>query len=56
MSGLKDPLSITYISFLMCIPGVSENKAIGVAKQYPTFKHLMELFLDDRVKEKDKLA
>jgi len=36
LSGFKDPLSITYISFLMCIPGVSENKAIGLAKVYPT--------------------
>jgi hypothetical protein len=36
LSGFKDSHSITYISFLMCIPGVSENKAIGLAKIYPT--------------------
>ena len=56
LSGFKDPLSITYISFLMCIPGVSENKAIGLAKVYPTLKSLMELFLDDKIPEKTKLA
>jgi hypothetical protein len=56
LSGFKDSLSITYISFLMCIPGVSENKAIGLARVYPTFKSLMEMFLDEKVPEKTKLA
>ena len=40
----------------MCIPGVSENKAIGVARIFPTFKTLMEMFLDEKIPEKDKLA
>ena len=56
LCGFKDSLSITYISFLMCIPGVSENKAIGLAKVYPTLKCLMDMLLDDKVAEKDKLA
>jgi crossover junction endonuclease EME1 len=56
LSGFKDPLSITYISFLMCIPGVSENKAIGLAKMYPTMKSLMDMFLNEKVPEKEKLA
>ncbi|TNV77009.1 hypothetical protein FGO68_gene4673 [Halteria grandinella] len=56
LSGFKDPLSVTYISFLMCIPGVSENKAIGLAKIYPTIKSLMDMFLDEKVPEKEKLA
>ena len=51
LSGFKDPLSITYISFLMCIPGVSENRAIGLARVYPTLKILMEMFLDEKVSE-----
>jgi hypothetical protein len=55
LSGFKDTLSITYISFLMCIPGVSENKAIGIAKVYPTLKSLMEMCLDPKVTEKDKI-
>ena len=38
LSGFKDPLSMTYISFLMCIPGLSENKAIGLARVFPTLR------------------
>jgi hypothetical protein len=49
-------LSITYISYLMCIPGVSETKAIGLAKVYPTLKSLMEFFLNEKMTEKEKLA
>lgn len=56
LSGFKDPLSITYISFLMCIPGVSENKAIGIARVFPTLKSLMEMFLNEKMSEKEKLA
>lgn len=37
----------------MCIPGVSENKAIGLAKIFPTLKHLMD-FLTSNNSEKDK--
>ena len=55
LSGFKDSLSVTYISFLMCIPGVSENKAIGLARVYPTLQSLMELFLDPKATEKEKL-
>lgn len=53
LCGFKDPLSITYISFLMCIPGVSENKAIGLAKIFPTLKSLME-FIMGKGSEKEK--
>ena len=56
LSGFKDVLSITYISYLMCIPGVSETKAIGLAKVYPTLKSLMEFFLNEKMFEKEKLA
>jgi hypothetical protein len=40
----------------MCIPGVSENKAIGLAKVYPTLNHLMELLKSKTMSEKDKKA
>lgn len=56
IDGFKDPLSITYISFLMCIPGLSENKAIGLAKVFPTLRSLMEMFHKEGVSEKDKIA
>ncbi|CDW72735.1 UNKNOWN [Stylonychia lemnae] len=55
LSGFKDPLSITYISFLMCIPGVSENKAIALAKIYPTFSSLMEMLQNDKIDQKEKI-
>lgn len=41
LQGFKDNLSLTYISFLMCVPGVSENKAIAIAKVFPTLNSLM---------------
>ena len=41
----------------MCIPGVSENKAIAIAKVFPTYNNLMTVFDDPLVKsEKDKVA
>ena len=39
----------------MCIPGVSENKAIAIAKVYPTYNNLMTLFDDPTQQEKDKV-
>ena len=40
----------------MCIPGVSEMKAIAFAKVFPTFNSLMEMLLNDKINEKDKIA
>ena len=37
----------------MCIPGISENKAIGLAKIFPTLKHLMD-FVTGKGSEKEK--
>jgi hypothetical protein len=38
----------------MCIPGVSENKAIGLAKVFPTLRILMEFMTNPQVSEKEK--
>jgi hypothetical protein len=38
----------------MCIPGVSENKAIGVVKVFPTLKVLMDMLEDKKMTEKEK--
>jgi len=46
IAGFTSGLSLTYISFMMCIPGVSENKAISVANKYPTLNSLMDLLND----------
>ena len=40
----------------MCIPGVSENKAIAIAKVYPNYNSLMTLFDDPTFQEKDKVS
>ena len=40
----------------MCVPGVSENKAIAVAKAFPTYSSLMTIFEDSSLAEKDKVA
>jgi hypothetical protein len=52
LGGFSDPMSICYISWLMCIPGLSENKAIAIAKRYKTMADLMEALRDPSVPEK----
>ena len=52
LQGFKDNLSLTYISFMMCVPGVSENKAIAIAKVFPTLDSLMNILQDSRQPEK----
>lgn len=52
LGGFDDPLSITYISWLMCIPGLSENKAIAIAKKYSTIAELMDALRNPKIEEK----
>ena len=54
LQGFTDNLSLTYISFIMCVPGVSENKAIAIAKVFPTLGSLMSLLADSSVPEKTR--
>ena len=54
LGGFSDPLSITYISWLMCIPSMSENKSIAIAKVYPTISELMDCLRDTSITEKDR--
>lgn len=54
LGGFQDNMSITYISWLMCIPGLSENKAIAIAKIYPTIADLMDTMRNPKVPEKQK--
>lgn len=37
IAGLTKDAELTYVSMLMCVPTLSENKAIAIAKAYPTF-------------------
>lgn len=52
LGGFSNSLSITYISWLMCIPGLSENKAIAIAKKYPTIADLLDGLRNPKVPEK----
>ena len=54
IGGFSDNLSITYITWLMCIPGLSENKAIGIAKAYPTIAELMKFLRSPKLTEQEK--
>lgn len=54
LGGFSDSLSITYISWLMCIPGLSENKAIAIAKVYPTIANLMDALRNPAIPEKQR--
>lgn len=40
----------------MCIPGVSENKAIAIAKAFPTYNSLMTVFDRPHLPENDKVG
>jgi len=37
MAGLSKETELTYVAMLMCVPSISENKAIAIAKAFPTF-------------------
>lgn len=52
LGGFSDAMSINYISWLMCIPGLSENKAIAIAKVYPTIADLMDGLRNPKISEK----
>ena len=41
VAGLTKDTELNYVSMLMCIPTLSENKAIAIVKQFPTFNQLM---------------
>ena len=54
MEGIEDPKTITWIENLMCIPGISETKAIAIAKVFGSFSSLMEVYTSDQFSEKEK--
>lgn len=54
LEGFNDEVSKYWIGMLMSIPGVSENKAIAIAKSYPTLKSLMNEYTNDEVSQATK--
>jgi hypothetical protein len=51
---ITDERTLTWVKQLMCIPGISEIKAIAIAKQYPTIKSLMEIYLSEEYNSNEK--
>lgn len=54
IAGLTKDTELTYVSMLMCVPSISENKAIAIAKSFPTLNSLMGLLKDETLSEKEK--
>lgn len=54
IAGLVKDVELTYVSMLMCVPGISENKAVAIVKAYPTFNTLMAMLKDLNTTEKEK--
>lgn len=47
-------ISRIWVKHLMCIPGISEMKAISIVKMYPTFKSLIDVYESDEFSESEK--
>lgn len=41
IAGLSSDLSLTFVSMLMCVPGLSESKCIAIALHFSTLSNLM---------------
>jgi len=54
ISNITNEDSKMFIKHLMCIPGISEKKAISIVKNYPTIKSLMEIYDSSEYNEKEK--
>jgi hypothetical protein len=54
LEGITEEKSIIWVKHLMCIPGVSERKAISVVKAFPTLQSLMEIYDSTEFNEKEK--
>jgi len=53
--GFTDKLSKYWISMLMSIPGVSEDKAIAISSSYPTFNSLSKVYDRRDLSNADKI-
>jgi len=54
LENITENKQLTWIEHLMCIPGVSERKAISISKQYNNIKSLMLSYLSDEYSESEK--
>lgn len=46
LAGFDNLFSLIWIDFLMAIPGLGEDKAIAIIKEYPTFQSLIKAYGD----------
>ena len=56
VGGFEDPLTVYFCSWMMAIPGVSENKAVAIAKRYKTIANLMKALSNRELTEKERKA
>jgi hypothetical protein len=54
LENILDEDSKMFIKHLMCIPGISEKKAIAIVKSYPTLKNLMKIYSSCEYNLKEK--
>jgi hypothetical protein len=54
LEGITDEKTIMFVKHMMCIPGVSERKAISVVLTYPYLSNLMEIYLSSEFNEIEK--
>jgi hypothetical protein len=54
LEGITDETTLTWIRHLMCIPGISETKAIAVAKVYPNYTSLIDQYNKSGYNEREK--
>ncbi len=47
----ENKLLVSWMAGLACIPGISENKARAIAKDYPTMRSVMDKYLAEDTKE-----
>jgi hypothetical protein len=54
LENITDDKTIMFVKHLMCIPGISERKAIAVVKVYPYLSELMRVYCSEEYTEHEK--
>jgi hypothetical protein len=54
LEGITNEKSVMFVKHLMCIPGISERKAISVVQYYPTLADLMNIYSSPEYNENEK--
>ena len=54
IENITNSKQITWIEQLMCLPGISERKAIAISKEFPDLRSLMDCYLSDEYSSLEK--